>query len=415
MPLVALPRSVAAGIRGIRLVRAFVLGIAGCMPSMTRRSALRLLGLGSVGVAAGCGNNDEQAGTVRSATTSRPAGASPETLPPLRQTPTTATSDAQPQSSELVQQVSAPTFVRTPDDRFDGLEGYAFAPNYLEVDGLRIHYLDEGEAVNGTMLLLHGEPTWSFLYRNMIPGLVAAGWRCIAPDMVGFGRSDKVTDPDWYSLDAHVGTLVSIIEQLDPGPMTMVCQDWAGPYGLVVATENPGWFDRLVILNTWLHHDGYEYPDFIKTFRELSQQPDYDIASVAAIDSEGFSVADPDTLLAGYTAPFHIDDAEVGAREWPAMLPFAEPDVGGADRQATVFDALATWTDPVHVIFGDNDPTFSIEWGQEFADHIDGATFSVIEDSGHFVQETGPRLVTRILDTIAGPASDEPPLLVETS
>ena len=162
---------------------------------------------------------------------------------------------------------------RTPDARFATLKNFPFAPHYAEINGLRMHYLDEGSGTAGTMLLLHGEPTWSFLYRNLIPTFTAAGYRIIAPDMIGFGRSDKVTDESWYTLDAHVGMLRGLIERLDLRNVTLVCQDWGGPIGLVNATEMPERFSRLVILNTWLasrHLRVHRRPPGLEQARALS-------------------------------------------------------------------------------------------------------------------------------------------------
>ena len=136
---------------------------------------------------------------------------------------------------------------RTPDNRFDRLPGFDFRPNYLDQDGLRMHYLDEGEG--DPVLLLHGEPTWSFLYRKLIPPL-AAGARCIAPDYFGFGRSDKPTDTGWYSFDRHYGSVLGLVEELDLSGLTVVVQDWGGPIGLRLAVEQPERVERLVILNT---------------------------------------------------------------------------------------------------------------------------------------------------------------------
>lgn len=290
-----------------------------------------------------------------------------------------------------------PPFVRTPDDRFANLAGYPFAPHYAEVNGLRMHYLDEGTARDGTMLLLHGEPSWSFLYRNHIAIYVEAGYRCIAPDMVGFGRSDKVTDPAWYSLDAHIGQLRGVIEQLDLRDITIVCQDWAGPYGLCNVVDMPERFRRLIILNTWLHHDGYEYTPGLYAWNERAPSVDFsNMGPLFAMPSQD----PPDVLQAGYRAPFFSTESQVGAFRWPWMLPFKNPREGGADRQARAYAALATWDRPAHVIFGEADHIFTPAWGETFAAHIPGATFDVVPGS-HFVQETGRRLAELILRRIA--------------
>ena len=148
---------------------------------------------------------------------------------------------------------------RTPDSAFEGLADFPYAPNYFEWDGLRTHYVDEGPKDAPVALLLHGEPTRSYLYRKMIPPLLAAGYRCVAPDHIGFGRSDKVTNDKWYVIDRHIERLSGLIARLDLQDITVFMQDWGVPIGLINAVDTPDRFARLAILNTWLHHDGFEY------------------------------------------------------------------------------------------------------------------------------------------------------------
>lgn len=157
--------------------------------------------------------------------------------------------------------MSTPTapFVRTPEDNFACLADFPFEPHYLDIGGLRMHYLDEGPRSGPVALMLHGMPTWSYLYRTVIPPLRASGYRCIAPDHIGFGRSDKVTDPAWYDIARHTANLAQLIETLDLVNITLFVQDWGGPTGLAQAVAMPDRFARLVIMNTWLHHDEYEY------------------------------------------------------------------------------------------------------------------------------------------------------------
>jgi len=292
-----------------------------------------------------------------------------------------------------------PEFIRTPDERFEGLVGFDYQPHYLRTaDGLRLHYLDEGPGDAGVALLLHGEPTWSYLYRNVIPTLAGAGYRCIAPDHIGFGKSDKVIEDDWYTLDAHVATLQGVIEELDLADITLVCQDWGGPNGLITAVDLPDRFRRLVVLNTWLHHDDYEYTDRLIEWNTLSQTPGFDFG-VVGYQMAPWSVDEADTLHAAYAAPFTDEASKTGARRWPWMLPFAEPEAGGATRQAAAYAALADWDGPVNVIFGDSDDVFTAAWGRRFADHL-GATLDLLADVGHFPQETGPLLAELILERV---------------
>ncbi|HAS09749.1 MAG TPA: hypothetical protein DCS55_04400, partial [Acidimicrobiaceae bacterium] len=238
--------------------------------------------------------------------------------------------------------------------------------------------------------------TWSYLYRNVIPTLAAAGYRCIAPDHIGFGKSDKVTEDDWYTLDAHVTTLQDFIQELDLTQITLLCQDWGGPNGLITAVDLPDRFQRLVVMNTWLHHDDYEYTDQLRNWNTLSQTPGFDFG-VVGFQMAPWSVDEAPTLQAAYAAPFTDEASKTGARRWPWMLPFAEPEAGGADRQAAAHAALADWDGPVNVIFGDSDGVFTAEWGQQFADHL-GATFDLLPGVGHFVQETGPLVAELILE-----------------
>lgn len=280
---------------------------------------------------------------------------------------------------------------RTPDVRFVPLDDFPFAPNYVELDGLRLHYVDEGEGTAGTVLLLHGEPTWSYIYRRQIPEFVAAGYRTIVPDMIGFGRSDKVTDPDWYTVDNHVAILKEFINDLELQDITLVVHDWGGPVGLITATDLPERFERLVILNTWLHHDGFDYTERLRQWRDDALTLDF-----------------TDLPRFGFRAPFDRPAATVGAQRWPWMLPYAQPEAGAAQRQAAAYAALADWDKPAHLVFGDQDQIFTVAWGQEFAVHIPGATFTTVE-AGHFVQSFGAPLAEVILQQIALEAHPEHP------
>ena len=159
-------------------------------------------------------------------------------------------------------------FIRTPDENFAGLAGFDFEPDHHEWQDLRMHYLDEGPVDGPVMLLMHGMPTWSYLYRHMIPPLVAAGYRCIAPDHMGFGRSDKPTDIHWYTIARHTEILTTLITALDLNDITLVCQDWGGPTGLAQAATMPERFSRLVIMNTWLHHPEFEYSPAIHRWNQ---------------------------------------------------------------------------------------------------------------------------------------------------
>lgn len=291
--------------------------------------------------------------------------------------------------------------VRTPDERFEGLVGLDVAPHHVEVHGLRMSYVDEGRPGAPVMLLLHGEPSWSYLYRHWLPVLTAAGYRAVAVDSIGFGRSDKVTDPSWYSFDRHVAQLHGFVEALDLTDVTVAVQDWAGPIGLTTAVDLEPRFSRLIVMNTWLHHDGFEYTDALRRWHEMAARPDLDFGTIVGRSSAGFSPDPVEVLDAAYRAPFHTREAAAGAVAWPAMLPFVDPERGGAARQAEVLERLGSWDRPAHVFFGDRDPVFTVEWGRQLAAAIPGATFEAVEGAGHFVQEAGAPLAERVVAAIA--------------
>lgn len=299
---------------------------------------------------------------------------------------------------------------RTPDSAFEGLRDFPFEPRYLEWDGLRTHYIDEGPRDAPVALLLHGEPTWCYLYRKMIPPLLSAGYRCVAPDHIGFGRSDKITDDKWYVIDRHIERLAGFIEQLDLRNMTIFMQDWGGPIGLINAVAMSERVSRLVILNTWLHHEGYNYSPAIKAWRDAAinrhwlawTRHDLPCGPIVRRTSAR-PVDDPVALERAYEAPFEGSiPSKAGARRFPWCIPFAEPEAGAADRQAAAFEELKSWSGPVNVIFGDADPIFTAAWGEEWSRMIPDATFDAIERAGHFCQEdAGEEIVECLLRRVA--------------
>ena len=272
--------------------------------------------------------------------------------------------------------------LRTPDDRFEGLPGYPFTPRYVEIDALRIHRVDEG--TGRPVVLFHGEPTWSFLYRKMIPPLVAAGYRCIAPDYPGFGRSDKPTDPDFYTYDRHVGIMRSLIEELDLRGATAVVQDWGGPIGLRCAVEMPERFDRIVVMNTGLFTNHTPSEGFMKWRRFAEKNPDLPVGFVMARSGVTEWPAD---VIAGYEAPFPDAAYKVGAHRFPLIVPLdaASP---GADAMRRVVGSLRDWIRPALVLFSTEDPIFSPALGEAMARLIPGAgDLQLVERAGHFLQE----------------------------
>ncbi|HEV8457309.1 MAG TPA: haloalkane dehalogenase [Methylomirabilota bacterium] len=284
---------------------------------------------------------------------------------------------------------------RTPDERFANLPDFPFAPHYLELDGLRMHYLDEGQGE--PILLLHGEPTWGFLYRRMIPRL-RTRFRCIAPDYIGFGRSDKWTDVGAYSIARHFAFLERFVAALDLRRITVIVQDWGGPLGLHYAIRQPERMARLVILNTGLLSGNAEtLTPGLWSWREyVSRTPDLPIGLILK-RSIGTRYELTPEIVAAYDAPFPTLESKAGARAFPALIP-TTPDAPGASEMRETAAALAKWDKPVLVCFSDSDPVFPPQVGEAFARLIPGARFTLIPDAGHFLQEEkGPEIAEEIL------------------
>jgi haloalkane dehalogenase len=273
---------------------------------------------------------------------------------------------------------------RTPDARFENLPGYDFAPNYLEVDGLRMHYLDEGPREGTPVVCFHGEPTWAYLYRKMLPPLLAAGHRVIVPDYAGFGRSDKPTDRGWYSYDRHCDLMNRVLGALDLHDATVVVQDWGGPIGLRWAVEHSGQVAALAIFNTGLF-SGRVSKGFLAWRNFAEKNPDLPVGAVI----QGATVTQvPDDVVAAYEAPFPTAESKAGAAQFPLLVPIAE-DAVGAPQMRAVADELSRWHKPTLVAFSDSDPVFPYpQSGQAFCDQIPSATEQVkVEGAAHFLQE----------------------------
>jgi haloalkane dehalogenase len=308
--------------------------------------------------------------------------------------------------------VSEAPFVRQDDAVFDALGDWPFAPSYVEVGpgGLRMHVVDEGPRDAPVFLLVHGEPSWGYLYRRWVPRLVDAGFRVVVPDHIGFGRSDKVTDDGWYSIERHADLQRRLIEELDLRRIHLFCQDWGGPISLRNACEDgvADRFERLFVGNTWLHHEGYEYTDAIRNWRDMATDPtrlggDMPTGTIVQISlrREGH---DAEAVRAAYDAPYAGlgEAAKAGARRFPYCLPFAEPALGGAAWQQRCFDRLAAGDGPpVHLVWGDADAIFTWEWAERWAATIPGATLDRIAGAGHFLQEdAADDCVTAVLSRV---------------
>jgi haloalkane dehalogenase len=287
---------------------------------------------------------------------------------------------------------------RTPDERFEGLPGYDFEPRYADVDGLRLHYLDEGEGA--PVVCFHGEPTWSYLYRKMLPPLVAAGSRVICPDYPGFGRSDKPTDRDWYTYDRHVDFMSRLLAQLDVRDATVVVQDWGGPIGLRWAAENPDRVARLVILNTGLFA-GQVNEAFMAWRNFAERNPDLPVGFVI----QGATASDvPAEVVAAYEAPWPNAESKAGVAQFPLLVPTSGDAPGVAEMDATR-ERLAAWEKPALVCFSDSDPIFTPKAGQRFVDLIPGAEeLRVIEGAAHFLQEDKGEQIAAEVNSFLGRA-----------
>ena len=220
--------------------------------------------------------------------------------------------------------MSTAEIYRTPDHRFENLPGYDFAPNYVDVDGLRMHYLDEGPRDGAPIVCFHGEPSWAYLYRKMIPPLVQAGHRVVVPDLAGFGRSDKPTDRRWHTLNRHSGLVDAVLGTLNLHDATVVVQDWGGPIGLRWAMEHQQQVAALAIFNTILSVG--QMPDGFFAWREFAEaNPDL---PVGAVIQSGTATELPADVVAAYDAPFPTAESKAGPAEFPLLVPITEDSVG---------------------------------------------------------------------------------------
>ncbi len=295
--------------------------------------------------------------------------------------------------------------LRTPDERFADLPGYPFAPNYVDVsdqDGgtLRVHYLDEGPADAAPILLLHGEPSWSYLYRHMIPPLVAAGRRVVVPDQVGFGRSDKPAEMSDYTYARHVAWMQeAIVDHLDIQRCTFFGQDWGGLVGLRLVAENPDRFDRVVVGNTGLPTGERTPSEAFMAWQKFSQEtPVFDVgflvnaATVRELD---------EAEVAAYDAPFPDDSYKAGARIFPALVP-TRPDDPAAEANQAAWEVFMRWEKPFVCCFSDSDPV-TAGGDKPFLKLVpgaDGQPHVTVENAGHFLQEDAPGQLARLLNDV---------------
>ncbi len=285
-------------------------------------------------------------------------------------------------------------FVRTPDARFETLPGYGFAPHYLDqANGLRMHYIDEGAGAP-VFLCLHGQPSWSYLYRKMIP-LFAPHGRVIAPDLFGFGKSDKPVDQDVYSFDFHRNSLVSLIEALDLQNITLVCQDWGGLLGLSIPHTMPGRFKRLIVMNTAFATGERPLGAGFEAWKAFNRsQPDMDVGGLFARGTPILSEAE----AAAYAAPFVDVTYKAGVRQFPELVP-ATPDAPGTAISRAARDWFRDeWAGQSFMAIGASDPVITPDAMHAMRTLIRGCPEPlVIAEAGHFVQEWGDQVVPAAL------------------
>jgi len=296
--------------------------------------------------------------------------------------------------------------LRTPDDRFASLPGYPFEPHYVEVpDGeggeLRVHYVDDGPGDAEPVLLLHGEPSWSFLYRKMIPVITAAGLRVVAPDLVGFGRSDKPAKRDDYTYQRHVDWMRNVLEQLDLRGATLVGQDWGGLIGLRLVAEHPDRFARVVAANTFLPTGDRHPGDAFLAWQKFSQEtPTFPVGRIV----NGGCVTDlPDEVVAAYDAPFPDETYKEGARQFPLLVPTSSSDPA-AEPNRKAWEVLSQNDAPFLTAFSDSDP---ITGGadavlQAQVPGAKGRPHTTLAGGGHFLQEDVGEELARVVVGFVG-------------
>ncbi len=292
---------------------------------------------------------------------------------------------------------------RTPEEHFENLEGFAFSPNYIEdlegYEGLRVHYLDEGpEDAEHTFLCLHGEPSWCYLYRKMIPVFVENGGRVIAPDLLGFGRSDKPVEDEVYSFHFHRNMLMALIRRLDLNNITLVCQDWGGLLGLTIPPEMPARFARLIVMNTAIPVGEPPSEGFIAWRTYNRTQPDLDVGNLIRRGDPQMS----DAEAAAYDAPFPDASYKAGVRRFPELV-MTDPGMPGIEESQRARQWWQNeWQGASFMAIGAQDPVLGVDVMEALRGFIRGCPEPlIIEDGGHFVQERGDRIARAALEYFA--------------
>ncbi|UJA20810.1 alpha/beta fold hydrolase [Thermoleophilia bacterium SCSIO 60948] len=290
--------------------------------------------------------------------------------------------------------MSADATYRTPDERFAALPGFDHEPIYEQIDGLRMARVESGEGA--PVLFLHGEPTWSYLWRDVIGPVAEAGHRCICPDLIGFGRSDKPTDVGWYSFERHFRFVEALVERLDLTDATVVVHDWGGPIGLRLAAEHPERISRIVAMDTGLFTGEQAMSDAWFQFRNFVERTEDLPISLLVRNATARGI--DDEVAAAFDAPFPNPESKAGARAFPLILPTA-PDAPGAAEGRATRDALRDDDRPKLAIWADSDPIIPFEVGERFAASLGAEGPVKIERASHFLQlDAGEEIGRRVAD-----------------
>jgi haloalkane dehalogenase len=292
-------------------------------------------------------------------------------------------------------------YIRTPDGRFQNLPGFNFGPRYVQVDEMRMHYIDEGPRTAPPVLLLHGEPSWCYLYRKMVPVLSAAGHRVVAPDLIGFGRSDKPVQREDYTYQRHVDWMVTFVRALDLKNIALFGQDWGGLIGLRVLAADPQRFASVVVANTGLPTGDQAPSDGFLRWREYSQStPNFHAGGIV----KGACGTDlPADVIAAYDAPFPDDRYKAGARQFPLLVPI-RPDDPASDANRQAWKLLEQWKKPLLTAFSDGDPVTRGGEGpfQKLVPGAQGQPHVTIRGAGHFLQEDKGEELAEVLVKFVG-------------
>lgn len=282
-------------------------------------------------------------------------------------------------------------YLRTPDSCFDALPDYKFNANYVDIDDtqsntLRMHYIDEGPRNASVVLMLHGEPSWSFLYRKMIPIVSDAGYRVIAPDLIGFGRSDKPTKQEDYSYQRHIDWLSDMLTQLDLKNITLVCQDWGGLLGLRLVAKFSERFERVCAANTFLPTGDHKPNKAFESWKAFSQE--VDVFPAGGVIKGGTTTPLSQDVIDAYNAPYPDESYKAGARVFPTLVP-TDPNNSASQANREAWKVLQQWHKPFLTAFSDSDPvtTGGDKLFQKLIPGCQGQNHVTIENGGHFLQE----------------------------